>query len=213
VSLTKLVILAAIAGLALLSSAPVASATAIRTDPGNGVLTSGSLVTTTSEGLSTFTSSIGTITCGDAFVTGHVGTNPATPTVTGSITIGTGVGCVDTVPFIDFDDCQEASPFPIVKATANATGGGHITLNNMFLRCHIVGSGSPGSACYFKAITATGAFANANSTLSFTSVPVLHSVPPTNTGDQGALCPNGSLTTNFANVHAANGNRITLTTS
>jgi hypothetical protein len=207
----KLLLATVLCAMSALSLAPGAAATAIRVDPGASLLASGSTVT--GKGRSTIVASVGTGTC-DASFDYDVGTNPATPTVAMTLTGFTLSGCRDTIPFIDFDDCSAVAPFPAVTATALA-GGGTLTLTNTFVRCHVLGSGTPGTACYFKAQTASGAFANATSTLTYTSVATVHTVPPTNSGDQGALCASFAFTLSmdFTNVHAANGSRVTMTTS
>lgn len=94
-------IIASLSILAFAGFSTAASATTIKTTAGatvaSGSSISGSLKAGTSAVLS---SGAGNITCTTSTFGGTIGTNPNTPSVTGSLTSLTFTNCTDTIPFV-----------------------------------------------------------------------------------------------------------------
>jgi hypothetical protein len=207
----KLGLLATLLALGLLSITSSASATTfLRTDPGNFLVSPGTLLSS-SGGQVTLASGSGNMQC-TASLAADTGANPGTPSVVIALTGFTLSPCVDTIPTLGFDDCRTAAPFPTVTATA-AVGGGTVTLLNNYLRCHATGSGTPGLACYVYSASMTGSFVNASSTLSFTGVSTLGTTPPGATDSLGAVCPfaPSTMSMTLPTVHRARLDTVTTT--
>jgi hypothetical protein len=211
----KLVVLAAVAAFGVLAVASSASAatTVLRTDPGNVRVPAGATVTGTSEGAATFSiTGLGTFTCHSAFsLTASV--TEGNPSVDGTLASLALTSCSDTIPVIDYDTCSAVSPFPTVTVAATSTAGGTVTLGNTQTFCHAVGTGTPGSGCYWLMTSPTGSFTNLNSTLAFVNVAVDHKVPTGATNDLGASCGTTlTFTARYSGVHTSVG-ALTLATS
>jgi hypothetical protein len=97
----RALIIASLSILAFAGFSTAASATTIKTTTNvtvaAGATISGSLKAGTSAVLS---SSAGNITCTSSSFGGTIGTNPNTPSVTGSLTSLTFSNCTDTIPFV-----------------------------------------------------------------------------------------------------------------
>jgi hypothetical protein len=216
-SIRRSVLSAAIAAVCCLVVASSASAatTVIRTDPGGARVTSGAVITGTSEGPATLTlDSTGSITCHGSFQ-GVLSATDGNPSVSATMPTFAMAGCSDTLPIVSIDTCSRHG-FGVFTMSATSSLGGTFNVLDINLFCHVAGTGTPGTGCYFTLPSSTGSFTNSNSTLGFGNVPLAHTVPSGTTNDIGAFCGNtGAFNANFANVHTTGGagGRITLATS
>lgn len=211
-SARTLVAAAAAFAILLLGAASAPATTVVRTHPGNQIVPAGATLTGGDNGgraIAVLTS-LGTISCG-AYSDGTLAQPDGNPAVTGTLNSFILAPCSDSFPVINITSCTAVPPFPHITVTATGTGGTN-TLTNLYKRCTI--AGSPTSACYYYAATATALFTNVNATLTYANVAMQHTVPPGGTGDLGALCgTTGSFSADFPDIHTTGGRTLTVTTS
>jgi hypothetical protein len=206
----KLAVLAAIAafGLLALGSISASASTALRTDPGNALLTGSTTITNTSSSPALLTLDIGSVTCSNTRFDADVTRNSSATSITGTLTALTFTTCTDTVPFVQVTSCHRTgATFPAIHITAGDTGG-QVQIVDATVVCNV----ASGGACYYTAATANGNASNATSTLSYTGIGVTH---VTGAGDLGFLCGNGasfSVTLNHI-VQGGTNRTVTITTT
>jgi hypothetical protein len=181
--LKKLTLVAMTAVLALSAGGiGSASATTLRTDPGNVSFPTGNVtIKNTASGTALLTTSVGNFACTTAHLQATINNNHAA-TLTGTLSQLTLTSCTDTIPLLTFSSCHLHGAAPTVAITANGTGGS-FNLTDVGLRCSFT---SPGGACYFTAATANGTANNAASSISYTGV-AWNGIPGT-ADSLGGLC-------------------------
>jgi hypothetical protein len=210
----KLATLAAAGALGLLAlGSASASATSLRTDPGNVPLSGQQTLRAASSGSAVLNGPAGTWTCGRTLIDIDVNATTAA-TITGRLTALTFTSCTDTIPLLDFRDCTLHVPsIPTVSITA-AAGGGTVVLTDPVYRC-TTSNASTGPACYFTLASAAGSFNNAASTITFTNIGVV-GVTPTTDAIAPANCGGTPSQLSFQLRHILQGtstNTVTVTTS
>jgi hypothetical protein len=178
-------LIAAIAALGLLAlgSASAPASTTLRTDPGGGLLSGSTTVTSTSNEPVVMPLNLGTVTCNSLKFDADVTSNSSATSIAGTLTGLTLTSCTDTIPVISVGSCH-ASTTPAVSITANDTGG-HMNLTDVLVRCPVAGGPN---ACYFTAATATGVELNATSSLAYTNVATVYPASNPADGLGGNIC-------------------------
>jgi hypothetical protein len=136
--------------------------------------------------------------------------NMGASSVTGTLTAMTLSSCTDSIPVISISHCSLApGSTPLTHLTAAATTWLQ-RIVNWLVRCNIAGSTT--SFCYYNAPDASGTGSNINSSLTFSSVPIVNAG---GSGSLGAACGPGTGTMN--SVHTAlmstSGTKITVTST
>jgi hypothetical protein len=194
---------------------PPPTPTALRTDPGNVLLTGATTLRNTTSSPAVLTSSLGVVTCAQTFLDADVSSNAnATTSITGKVTSLTFTSCTDTFAPVTYTSCSlhVGSPLPTVRLTGSSAGGGTMSVANAVVRCSVLGTVS---ACYFAISgSANASFVNATSSINFTNLSVVTVVPTSDALPALPCLPVSSLS--FALTHIVQGatNRtVTLTTS
>jgi hypothetical protein len=219
-SIRKLVVLASLAAVGLLSlgSGAASASVALRIDPGNQLLGAPFTITNTSSGPSVFTlQGLGTFTCNQTTSETRLHANSGASSITGTLNALTLTSCVDTLPVMTIPSCtlDPTAAVPTVHITSDppiAGVNGQLNITDLRIRCNIAGSST--SFCYFTytSATAIGNVVNATSTITFPGV-VVHHV--TGTGDLGGVCGSqANFTTTLRHIVEVGTNRtVTVTTS
>jgi hypothetical protein len=197
----------------LATAAPASATTVARSDPGGAQLANGSTIAASSESTFTVGFSSPNMRC-HASIDATLATGSSATSIAGTLNSFTLSSCFDVAFGFTIDHCSAVSPFATVTATASASGG-TIALSNLWLRCHIQNSGTPGFACYISAPSAIGAFTNLTSTLRYSNVTALRTAPAGATDDLGSTCTqiSGAFSVSFGHLHTTGGTTVTLTTS
>jgi hypothetical protein len=169
--LASLVAIAAIGVLAL-GAASASASTALRTDPGGGLLTGSTTITNTTAAPSVLTlTGLGVVTCNQTNFDANVTSNSSAGSITGTLATLTFTTCSDTLPVITISSCTlNPGTTPVVHIFASNDTGGTTTIDDATVRCNIAGSTT--SFCYYTAATALGQGNNAASTLTYGSIGV-----------------------------------------
>jgi hypothetical protein len=211
-SVRKLASLVSMTALALFAFTAFASAsTALRTDPGNSLLAGAPTLTSNAGDRFTLQLSIGSVvTCNQTSFDADLNTNASAASITGKLTAITFTSCTDNIPVISFTSCRlHPATAPTVHIFANRDTGGDVTITDLIIRCGIQGGNL---ACYITSSSVTGAYNNASSSLSFSSVA---GVPVTTTTDAlGAqICGTGVASVTFTDIQSGTGRTVTVTTT
>jgi hypothetical protein len=215
-SIRKLALFAAVSALGLLAiaSASASASTALRTDPGGGLLTGSTTITNTSASHATLSlPGLGTVNCAETKFDANVTRNSSATSITGSLAQLTFTSCSDNIPVIGIASCTLSpnSPLPVVHIIADNDVGGTTSITDPTVRCDIIAS--PNAFCYYTPHIANGQGNNVLSTLTF-NVTGVTNVP--GSGSLGALCGSAAGTFNVTLRHIVQGgtNRtITVTTT
>jgi hypothetical protein len=204
-SIRKLALVVATAAVGLLSvGIGSASATTLRTDPGNVPFATGNVtLKNTTSGTATLTTAIGSLSCTTTHFQATVNNNHAA-TLTGTLSTLTFTSCTDTIPILTITSCHLHGPTPGVAVTASGSGGS-VNLTDVGVRCAF----TSGGACYFTAATASGVANNAASTLSYPSVNAVHTTATPD--DLGFLCPSSGTFSTLLNHIVQSGTNRTVT--
>jgi hypothetical protein len=195
--------------LALIAVPTASASTALRTDPGGGLITGSTTAVNTSSGPSVMTlTGIGTVTCNAMTGSATVTRNSSATSISGTLSTVTFTSCTDSIPVIAITSCTLSpnSPLPSITVTATNDIGGTATVNDPTVRCNI--SGSATSFCYFTAATAAGVNNNAASTLTYTGVSV---TVVAGSGSLGAVCGSTGTFSTTARHHVQVGTNRTVT--
>jgi hypothetical protein len=185
----KLAALAVFAVLAL-GSASASATTALRTDPGGGLL-SGSTVRNNDSDPLLIATQAGTVTCNETFLDWDVNSNTSPTSITGKLTKVTFTTCTDTILAVNILDCTLATgSVPTVTITAGASGG-TVALGDTIVRC---ATSTPFKACYYTSASSLGNGINATNTIGYANVGVTgittgftDGTVPVNCGTSGSL--------------------------
>lgn len=194
-----------LAAVAFAGLAPSASATTMKTLAGatvaSGSSVSGSLKPGTSWRLDGGAS--GSITCTTSTLGGTLGTNPATPSVSASLTSLTVTGCTDTFPFVTVSSAMmSASGASFTYAGSAST----LALNGLSITITFTSGGT----CVYGP-TSPPATAQHDSTTSPWNNEYAFAVPMTRTGGTGgAACPSLGVTWYATYVLGSAGAGITI---
>ena len=194
-----------LAAVAFAGLAPAASATTMKTLAGatvaSGSSVSGSLKPGTSWRLDGGAS--GSVTCGGSSLGGTLGTNPATPSVSASLTSLTMMSCTDTFPFVTVSSvAMSASGASFTHAGSAST----LAANGLSITVTF----STAATCIY-APTSPPATAQHDSTTSPWNNEYAFAVPMTKTGGTGgAACPSLGVTWYATYVLTSGGAGITI---
>lgn len=197
-------------------STSVPASTALRTDPGNGLLTGPTTLRTTSADSVNLTfPTLTSYHCGQAGFDVDVTRNSSASSITGSLTRLDLTHCTDDFAggLFSISACGlETGTLPAVHATATSTIGGTISLGDLTLRCPLTRTPGLTTQCYYTATPTTGQVTNASSRLTFSSF----FLPYVGRSDSiASLCPiAATLSMDLTHlVQGATNRTVTLTTS
>jgi len=196
------------ASLALMASAGVttaASATTIKLVTGatvsSGAGISGSLKAGTTAKLSG--GSAGDITCTTSTFGGSLGTNPNTPSVTGSLTSLTFSGCTDTIPFVTVStvttNVSTSNPKPAtatyVTATSTVAESGVVATSTVAVSGVVATvTFTDGKTCIYAPTTDPATAQHNSHTSPWNNEYAFAAVPLTKTGGTSFACPSSNVT-------------------
>jgi hypothetical protein len=186
-------VLAAIAalGLVLVGAASASAHTVLRTDPVDQPLIGPTAITNTSSGHFTLQTQTGVVTCVNSTFTADVTSTTGIPSVAGTLTTLTAVGCTDTLPQVTITSCHLENR-PVLHITADLANGGTFLITDPILRCANANTtttttSTTTSACYYTSPVAPGQFDNFQSELTFLNIPA-NPVPATPDALPAAPC-------------------------
>jgi hypothetical protein len=190
-----------------IGASSASGSTALRTDPGGGLLTGSTTITNTTAAPSVLTlTGLGVVTCNQTNFDLHVNFSFSVfgVSVTGALTFGTFTSCTDTLPVITISSCTlNPGTTPSIHIFAGNDTGGTTTIDDPTFRCNIAGSTT--SFCYYTAGTAVGQGNNTASTLTFSSVGV---GTVGGSGSLGAACgSSGTFSTTLRHMVQGGTNR------
>jgi hypothetical protein len=215
-SIRKLAVLAAVAAFSLLAlgSTTASATTALRTDPGNLLLTGATTLKNTTSSAAVLGTQAGTVTCTRTDFDADVTSNSNAGSITGSLTQLTFTTCTDTILAVNISSChlhRVGGAIPPVTISANGTGG-NIALSDVTVRC----TTSPTQGCYYTAATANGTGVNATNIIHFPSVPVtaVGNPPGTADGVSAANCgTTGTFSVTLNHIVDSTNRTVTITTA
>ncbi|WP_210491123.1 hypothetical protein [Patulibacter sp. SYSU D01012] len=160
--------LAVAVGTAALMATGASAASATTLSNARGPLANGSVVSGPLASAATLTTSVGNISCSAGSLGATVSGNGAASVglTSPSFTLGT---CTDWIAPFNFTGFSLTS---VASSTVTAgSGGGTLNVTTATIKVRLTSGGLPGS-CSMVANTVTGVAANADSSVTFTNVPV-----------------------------------------
>jgi hypothetical protein len=198
----KLVLLAAISALGLMSIGVATSSASTFLREGGGLVPNGATITNGASHPAVLTvAGLGAVTCNSTVFNATVGASGGA-TISGTLNSLSFTSCSDTIPVIDITSCTSTGS-AAATLTGTGTTTGTISLNDTKVFCHVTGGTS---GCYYTAGAASGnGFGN---TLSFNNIAVAHT---TGTGDLGSLCGTGAtFSVTLTDLKTSAGGTVTL---
>ena len=208
-SIRKLVLLAAISALGLMSiGVATSSATSfLREGPSAALMANGATITNGGSDPAVLNlTGFGAITCGTTAFSATIHTN-GLAVITGTLNSLSFTSCTDTIPVLTITSCGSVAPLPTITLTGTSSSTGQVALHDTKVFCHVAGSTT---GCYYTAALAAGN--TTGSTLFYSNVGVTHA---TGSGDLGSLCgSNAELALTATDLtDSANGTTVTLRNS
>jgi hypothetical protein len=204
----------AVAALLTVGSAAASATTALRTDPGNLLLTGTTTIKNTTSDPVVFQTQAGGFTCTRTNFDVDVTSNSSAGSISGSLTALTFTTCTDTILAVNISAChlhRIGGAIPPVSITSNGAGG-NISLSDVTVRC----TTSPTQGCYYTAATENGTGVNATSSINFPGVPVIAvgNPPGTTDGVSAANCgTTATVSVTLTHIVDSTNRTVTITTA
>jgi hypothetical protein len=207
----RALIVASLAAVALGGVTTAASATTIKTTTNvtvsTGASISGSLKTGTNAVLSG--GSAGNITCTSSSFGGTIGTNPNTPSVSGSLTSLTFTGCTDTIPFVTVSTVTTNVGTGANAKTATAS---YVGAASTFAISGVVATVTftDGRTCIYQPTTDPATAQHNSLTSPWNNEYAFAAIPLTKSGGTSFACPSSNVTWSSTYVATSGGVGITI---